>query len=204
MIRVKVCGITNTDDAQKAVKLGAWALGFIFYKQSPRYISPFKARKIIEGLPPFVTPVGVFVDSREGAVKDILKFTGIRTVQFHGDETPDYCRRFNHFCVIKAFRPKKYFDVNVLKDYQAQAFLFDAFDKEAFGGTGKVSDWTVAKEAKNFNRPVILSGGLNPTNVKEAIECVEPYAVDVASGVEESPGKKDTRLLADFFASISS
>lgn len=204
MIRVKVCGITNTEDALRAVKLGAWALGFIFYKKSPRYVSPYKARRIIDSLPPFVTPVGVFVNTREGAVKDILKFTGIRTVQFHGDETPDFCRRFSHFTVIKALRLHKDFDVAGVKDYPANAFLADAFDKDEFGGTGKTCDWTLAKEIKNFTRPVILSGGLSPDNIQEAVERVQPYAVDVSSGVESAPGKKDERLLAEFFLAISS
>jgi len=204
MIRVKVCGITNVEDARSAVKSGAWALGFVFYKKSPRYVSPFKARKIIEALPPFVTPVGVFVDLKEGAVKEILRFTGIRTVQFHGNETPDYCRRFSPFCVIKAFRVDEKFSVQSLAPYAVQGFLFDAFQKDVPGGTGKTFDWALVREAKNFNRPVILSGGLHSSNVQEAVEAVRPFAVDVSSGVEESPGKKSERSLQEFFLKLSS
>lgn len=203
MIRVKVCGITNEPDAFKAVKYGAAALGFIFYKKSPRYVSPYKARKIIESLPPLVTPVGVFVDAKEGAVKEILRFTGIRTVQFHGDETPLYCRRFSSFSVIKAFRVQAGFKAETLKDYSVQAFLFDSFQKDAHGGTGQTFDWDLIRTAKNLNHPIILSGGLNADNIQAAIDAVRPYAVDVSSGVEEAPGKKSERLLADFFAKVS-
>ncbi len=203
MTRVKVCGITNPEDALKAVRFGAWALGFIFYKKSPRYVSPFKVRKILAALPPFVTPVGVFVDAKEGAAKDILKFTGIRTVQFHGEESPEYCRRFSSFTVIKAFRVAEDFSVSKIVDFPAQAFLFDTFQKDSHGGTGTTFSWDLIKEAKNYNRPVILSGGLNADNVASALEAVRPYAVDVSSGVEEAPGKKSERLLADFFSRIS-
>ncbi len=203
MTRVKVCGITSSEDMQRAVKAGAWAVGFVFYKKSPRYLSPFKARKIIDGLPPFVTPVGVFVDAKEGAVKDILKFTGIRTVQFHGSETPDYCRRFSHFTVIKAFRVGPEFKTETVAPFPVQAFLFDTFQDNAYGGTGQTFDWSRIRAVKNFNRPIILSGGLTASNVQQAIEEVHPYAVDVSSGVEEAPGKKSERLLSEFFARIS-
>lgn len=198
MTRIKVCGITNVEDALAAVRHGAWALGFVFYKKSPRYVSPYKVRKIIDALPPFVTPVGVFVNTKEGAVKDILDFTKIRTVQLHGDEPPEYCSRFKHFSVIKVFRPADGFDIQTLKNYPAGAFLFDAHVSESYGGTGQVCDWDIVKAAKDFNRPVILSGGLNVHNVEEAISKVKPFAIDVSSGVESAPGKKDERLLVEF------
>lgn len=199
MIRIKICGITNDEDALKAAALGAWALGFIFYKQSPRHIGAFKARKIIHRLPPFVTPVGVFVNHKEGAVKDIANFCGLRTLQFHGDETPEYCRRFPDYKVIKAFRVSKDYDVGILKQYPVSAFLFDTFTEAIYGGTGKPFPWDLIKKAKDFGVPIILSGGLNPDNILEAVEAVRPYAVDVNSGVEESPGIKNEKLLKELF-----
>ncbi len=201
MIKVKICGITNSKDALLAASLGAWAVGFIFYKGSPRYISPSKAKRIIDNLPPFVTPVGVFVNHREGAVRDIMKFCGIQTLQFHGDETPQYCRRFKDQKVIKAFRVKEGFDISGLSQYQVSAYLFDAYQEDQFGGGGKTFNWeTIA--GRKFNKPIILSGGLNPENVSSAIKTVFPYAVDVSSGVEEAPGKKNHKMLEQFFSAV--
>jgi phosphoribosylanthranilate isomerase len=201
MTRVKICGITNLKDAQDAVKAGAWALGFVFYKKSPRHIGPFKAQNIIQSLPPFVTPVGLFVDLKEGAVKEILEYCGIRTVQFHGDETPAYCKRFaQKYTVIKAFRVDDQFDVDIIKAYQVNAVLLDAYKKGVPGGTGETFDWNIAKRVKMMNFPVILSGGLHYNNVAEAIEAVHPFAVDVSTGVEQQdqPGKKDPRSMQLF------
>lgn len=202
MVRVKICGITNLNDAQAAVEAGAWALGFIFHKKSPRYVSPTKARTIIETLPPFATPVGVFVDHSEHAVVDICRLTGITTLQFHGEESPAYCRRFKHFKVIKAFRVKDGFDFAQLRRYKVDAYLFDTFHPRTAGGTGKTFNRSLLK-GKKFERPVILSGGLNPHNVRQAVLAVKPYAVDVASGVEKSPGIKDKRLIQSFLASVA-
>lgn len=202
MTRVKICGITNSEDALRAASLGAWAVGFIFYKKSPRCIGPYKARKIIERLPPFVTPVGVFVNQREGAVKEILEFCGITTVQFHGEESPSLCQRFSKFKVIKTFRVDKKIDVSALKKFEVSAFLFDTYQEETPGGTGKTFDWSWIKGTKSLGRPVILSGGLHSNNVNEAIEEVRPYAVDVCSGVEQSPGKKSERSLKELFLKI--
>lgn len=198
MTKTKICGITNANDALLAAKLGAWAVGFIFYKKSPRSIGAFKAQKIIRQLPPFVTPVGVFVNQKEGAVKDILDFCGITTVQFHGDESPAYCKRFGKFKIIKALRVSEKFDPKSFKDFPADAFLLDTFSEGGYGGTGETFDWQAAKAMKNFGKPVILSGGLNPDNVLPALEEVRPYAVDVASGVEKAPGVKDPNLLKQF------
>lgn len=199
MIRIKICGITSEHDALKAASLGAWALGFIFYKPSPRHIGAFKARKIIRRLPPFVTPVGVFVNHKEGAVRDIASFCGITTLQFHGDETPEYCRRFQGYTIIKAFRVKESFDPGILKSYPVSAYLFDTYVDAAYGGTGKPFPWALIKKAKDFGVPVILSGGLNAQNILDAVEEIKPYAVDVNSGVEESPGVKSERLMKEFF-----
>ena len=198
MTRVKICGITSKDDALKAVEVGAWALGFIFYRKSPRFVSPYKIKKIIDALPPFVTPVGVFVNQNEGAIKDIVEFCGIHTVQLHGDETTQACGRLaKKYQVIKAFRVRDGFNLSNLSSYPVAAFLFDTFEESAFGGTGKTFNWDIIKD-KKFSKPVILSGGLNPENVGKAVQEVSPYAVDVSSGVEKKPGKKDFRLLEAF------
>lgn len=221
MTRVKICGITNFNDAQVAVNAGASALGFIFHKKSPRYVSPSKVRPIVEALPPFVTPVGVFVNGSEHAVRDICRLARISTVQFHGEESPGYCKRFKHFKIIKAFRVTDTFDFKSVLQYKVDAYLFDTFQEEAAGGTGKTFNWELLKnyefdpsaspadtgalripsqglKSLRLHKPVILSGGLNPDNVRQAIEAVRPYAVDVSSGVEKSPGVKNYRLVNAF------
>ena len=199
--RVKICGITNIEDAQVAVNAGASALGFIFYKKSPRYVSPSKVRPIVEALPPFVTPVGVFVNCSEHAVRDICRLARVATVQFHGEESPGYCKRFNHFKIIKAFRVSDVFDFKSVLQYKVDAYLFDTFQEETAGGTGKTFNWDLLKNYK-FDKPVILSGGLNPENVRQAIEAVRPYAVDVSSGVEKAPGVKGYQLVQALFTAL--
>ncbi len=198
MTRVKVCGITNTEDALKAVYYGAWAVGFIFHKKSPRYVSPSKARRIIEALPPFVVPVGVFVDQSEKAVKDICRFTRIHTVQFHGEEKPVYCKRFADYKIIKAFRIGGYFPFEQLKKYKVDAFLFDTYQEGVEGGTGKTFNWKVLVGQK-FDKPIILSGGLSAENLQKALDMVAPQAIDVSSSLEKSPGIKSPRLIRNFF-----
>ncbi|OGX33865.1 MAG: hypothetical protein A3C36_00155 [Omnitrophica WOR_2 bacterium RIFCSPHIGHO2_02_FULL_52_10] len=201
MVKVKVCGITNVEDAQKAAYYGAWAVGFIFSKESPRYVSPSRARKIIEALPPFVTPVGVFLDQSERAARDICHFARINTVQFHGDESPVYCKRFKDFKIIKAFRIRDFFTAEMIHKYKVAAFLFDAYDEKVAGGTGKTFNWDVLKGQK-IDKPFILSGGLTPENLRAALSAVTPYAVDVSSGVEQSPGVKDPRKVRAFFDAV--
>jgi phosphoribosylanthranilate isomerase len=197
MVRVKVCGITNVEDAQKAAYYGAWAVGFVFTKKSPRYISPSRARKVIEALPPFVTPVGVFLDQSEGAVRDICRFTRINTVQLHGDESPVYCKRFPDYKIIKAFHIGSFFPAEIIHKYKVDAFLFDTLDEQAAGGTGKTFNWDVLKGQK-IDKPFILSGGLTPENLRSALSVATPYAVDVSSGVEQAPGIKDARKVRAF------
>lgn len=201
MVRVKVCGITNAADAKEAVRCGANALGFIFYKKSPRYISPIKAKKIVAGLPLFVIPVGVFVNEKPETIKKITRICGLCTIQLHGDESSAYCRKLiRYYQVIKAFRISD--KLPALKNYPAHAFLFDTYRKESYGGSGKVFNWDLLAN-KKFSRPVILSGGLNPKNVRKAVARVKPFAVDVSSGVEVRPGKKSVKLLKEFFKEVT-
>lgn len=203
MTKVKICGITNTEDALKAVYYGAYAVGFIFTKKSPRYVSPSKAKKIIEALPPFVTPVGVFVNQSERAVRDICKFTRLGAVQFHGEENTVYCKRFKDYKIIKAFKVNEFFDFEMVRKYKVDAFLFDTFKEGVDGGTGEAFNWDLIKTLK-FDKPVILSGGLNSQNVVRAIKDVNHYALDVSSGVEKSPGIKNPKLIREFFNAIKS
>ncbi|MBW7957187.1 MAG: phosphoribosylanthranilate isomerase [Deltaproteobacteria bacterium] len=201
-MRVKICGITNLEDALKAAELGADSLGFIFYKKSPRYISPRTAGLIIRELPPFITPVGVFVDEELTKVAATAAETGICTAQLHGSESPEYCERLG-IKVIKAIRVRDMADINRLRPYNVSAYLLDTFKEGVHGGTGETFDWDIAVEAKALGR-IILSGGLNPENVKEAVEKVRPYAVDACSGVEikDRPGRKDHTKLKEFMERV--
>jgi len=201
MVRVKICGITSELDAQRAARVGAWAVGFIFHKKSPRYISPFKAKKIIDALPPFITPVGVFVNHNAGAMRDIINHCGLRAVQLHGEEDHHFAHRLKRYNVkiIKVFRVGENFDPKIVEPYKVDAFLFDTYDKFNYGGTGKTFDWNILKQIKSASEvPIILSGGLNTQNVIEPVNELKPYAVDVNSGVEEAPGKKDAKKMKDF------
>lgn len=201
MTKVKVCGITTGEDAKSAVDLGADALGFVFYPPSPRYIPPEEAREIIRGLPPFVATVGVFVDCPFEEVHDVVTTCGLSAVQLHGSEAPEFCSRFR-VKVIKAFRVQDSELPGDLGRYRTDALLLDTYRKGMPGGTGTPFCWEVAVAAKRFGR-VILAGGLTCKNVRQAIETVRPYAVDVSSGVERAPGKKDPIRLARFLREVS-
>lgn len=199
-MRVKICGITNSEDAQAAVDSGADALGFVFVK-SPRQVTKEQAGEIIENLPPFVTPVGVFVDEQVDKVKEICDFCNITTVQLHGNEDPLYLNDLIGYTIIKAFRINDEDDLKPLAKYRADAFLLDSYVKGAIGGTGVTFKWELARQAYKYGT-IVLSGGLTPENVKEAIHMVKPYAVDVSSGVESSPGKKDKQLIKRFIRNV--
>jgi phosphoribosylanthranilate isomerase len=190
-MEIKICGITNLEDAASACEYGADALGFIFYKKSPRYITPETVRQIIDNLPRAVIRVGVFVNHAIRTVKDIYEFCGLDLIQLHGDESPEYCRQFPESILIKASSPRSEDELSILKYYPVKAVLIDARDPALYGGTGKKSDWEMAMKLKKIC-PLVLSGGLNPGNILEAIETVLPNAVDVNSGVEVSPQKKDS------------
>lgn len=199
MVRVKICGITRKEDALVAVEAGADALGFMFYEGSKRYLSHEAARTIIDALPPFVARVGVFVNPTEEAVRKAIEKTGIDTLQFHGDETPDFCSSFR-LKVIKAFRIKNRDSLNGLSAYHTDAWLLDGYRPNQLGGSGQTFDWNLAAEAREWGTPVILAGGLTPENVRSAVETARPYGVDVSSGVEREPGIKDVEKLKAFVA----
>ena len=197
MIHVKICGITSFNDAIMATNYGASALGFIFYEKSPRYINPEILKTWISNVPSSIKKVGVFVNKDVDKVNKIAEELNLGMVQLHGDESPEYCNQMIR-PVIKVFRVNKKFDSIMLKNYQVATFLFDTYNKENHGGTGESFDWQSILQL-NTETPVILSGGLNADNVLEGIEVVKPSAVDVNSGVETAPGKKDEEKIKDLF-----
>jgi len=198
--RVKICGITRLEDALLAVSLGAHALGFIFFKKSPRYISPETAKDIIQFLPPFVQTVGVFVNEKAEVIRKTAQFCGLNLIQLHGNESPDFCVELGLPC-IKAFRIKDEESLKSLPSYKGKvkAWLLDTYKKDLPGGTGETFNWDLAIRAKTYGVPVILAGGLGPDNIEAAIKTVQPYAVDVNSGIEVSPGVKDKELIERLF-----
>lgn len=203
MVKVKICGITNPKDARSAARFGADALGFNFVPASKRFVPRERARAIIASLPPFVTPVGVFANEKAETVLEICEFCGIQTVQLHGEEPPSYLSRLTRLRRIKAIRMSAESDLRQLARYTCEAFLLDTFVPDLLGGTGKAFNWEWAREASQHG-PIILAGGLTSENVGEAVRIAQPYAVDVASGVESEPGKKDRRLMAEFIMAAKS
>jgi len=200
MVRVKICGITKWEDAKLAADLGAHAIGLNFYEQSPRCITPFGATEILRRLPPFVTSVGVFVNWEETAITALAKALKLALAQLHGDEPPRVLARVaEHIPVIKALRLGQGADAPDFAKYKgAAAFLLDAAISGQYGGTGTTGNWHAARNAAQSHR-ILLAGGLTPENIGEAIRIVRPYAVDVASGVEARPGKKDPAKMRAFF-----
>lgn len=194
MVKVKICGITNFEDAQAAADLGADMLGFNFFEGSKRYVERSTAATIIRGLDDRVDPVGVFVNAEIDTIQTTVEKTGLAAIQLHGDEEPEFVATVAKTCgvpVIKALRVTPDFSVEVIRDFAADSILLDVYSTAAFGGTGEWFDWNIAVAAKQFSDRLFLAGGLTPDNVAEAVELVRPYAVDVASGVESAPGKKD-------------
>ena len=200
-IRTKICGITRIEDARVAVAAGADAIGLVFYAPSPRNLSPLEARAIIETIPPFVTVVGLFVDPLPEHLESVLQHCPISVLQFHGDETPEFCRSFR-LPYLKAARVRAGADlVQYLTPYHdAQGWLLDAYHDRLYGGTGESFDWNLIP--RDLARPVILSGGLTPENVGAAVRQVRPWAVDVSSGVEIAKGVKDAAKIAAFIAGV--
>jgi phosphoribosylanthranilate isomerase len=202
MVLVKICGITNLEDALAAVDAGAEALGFNFYPRSPRCIAPAAARAIIDRLPTSVLSVGVFVNEEVGAVEKTAAAAGVSALQLHGNESPEYCKALKGRYLIKTFGTGDEFNPEDVLDYDVQAIMLDAFDKKTFGGTGKVSDWSIARKTRELFPKLFLAGGLSSENVAEAIEQVNPYAVDACSALESSPGRKDHERMREFVAAV--
>lgn len=197
MVKIKICGITNVEDALMAIEYGADALGFIFYPQSRRYVPPEKAKSIIDKLPPLTLRIGVFVDAEPETIMKTVNECRLDGVQFHGNESPEFCSKFRRR-VIKGIRPQREEEVANIAEYKVDAFLVDSYHPDVMGGTGTTFDWELAVAAKMFGVPVILAGGLNPKNVAEAVRLVKPYGIDVCTGVETFQGKKDPEKLKDF------
>jgi len=197
MVKVKICGITSLEDALTAVEAGADALGFVFYSASPRQILPDQAAEIIRHLPPFVQTVGLFVNEEPATVHATADRCGLDIVQLHGEETPAYCSSIRRR-VIKAFRVKDFTSLDELLRYHVAGYLLDAWSPAARGGTGQTFNWEIAAEAVRRGRPIVLAGGLTPENVAESIRQVRPYGVDVSSGVESAPGRKDAAKIRCF------
>ena len=202
MTFIKICGITNLNDALAAVEAGADALGFNFYRPSPRYISPENARDIIDQLPESVMKVGVFVNDAHESVLSIVSEADLSAVQLHGDESPEYCRELHHPYVIKALRAAEDFDAQRAAAYDVEAIMLDTKDDRLRGGTGRVFDWSIAQRANKSVPKLFLAGGLSPENVAEAIRTVHPYAVDACSALEDSPGKKNHERLREFVSTV--
>lgn len=197
MVKVKICGVGNAGDALAAASAGADAVGFNFYRPSPRYIDPERAHAIRLNLPPFLAAVGVFVDKPPESVREIAEYCGLDYVQLHGHESPMTVSRLKDLGVIKAIRVGDDEDLGQIEKYDAAAFLLDTRVEGTPGGTGKTFDWKIARRAASRAR-IVLAGGLTPENVADAVRIVRPYAVDVASGVEEEPGQKSRKLVEEF------
>ena len=199
MIPTKICGITHLADAQCAANHGASAIGFIFYNKSPRYISTEQAKDISDQLPIDITRIGVFVNHDKTLIDEAIQTVPLSMIQLHGDESPEFCSQFD-VPVIKAFRVKDTESLSVINDYKVDAFLLDTFCKDHYGGTGKIFDWSIQKA--ETETPIILSGGLNPDNILDAIASMNPAAVDINSGIESIPGVKDHSKMINLFNRI--
>jgi len=198
MIKVKICGITNLADAEVSAQAGCDALGFIFYKKSPRYIDPLKAASIIKAMPSHLVKIGVFVNSNESYIKRIARLCHLDMLQFHGNESARFCDKFKDYRIIKTFRVKNKSSLKDIFKYKPFAFLFDTYLESKRGGTGVPFNWELIRHVGGLARPVFLSGGLNAKNIKRAVEIASPEWVDVSSSLETSPGKKDHRKVRQF------
>jgi phosphoribosylanthranilate isomerase len=200
-VKIKICGLTNVEDALDAVAAGADFLGFVLWERSLRHVTVETAREIARQLPPSTPRVGVFVDATVEQVIFSLRVCNFAALQFHGQESPAYCQHFG-VMTIKAFRIRDAASLSAMSGYDTDAFLLDSQVEGRPGGTGETFDWPLAAQAKKFDKPIFLAGGLTPQNVAAAIRAVQPFAVDVSSGVEVSPGKKDPQKMRDFVAAV--
>lgn len=201
-VKVKICGVRTPEEARAAVEAGADALGFNFWPRSPRYIAPAEAALIADQLPPLLSLIGVFVNETRDRIIEAAETVGLHAVQLHGDEPPDFCEGFGSVRVIKALRVGDDFDCRVLETYRVAMILLDTSVKGTYGGTGHRFDWRKAIEAKRY-APIILAGGLRADNIAEAITSVRPAAVDVCSGIEAEPGRKDLRKLRELMKEVA-
>lgn len=202
MVKVKICGITNATDARRAAAAGADALGFVFVRGTPRYIPPKRAKPIIMDLPPLVQAVGVFLDEGPSRVAEIADICGLDYVQLHGHEPPSACEKLRGRKVIKAFRIRTEADLRELDHYRVDAYLLDTYVPGVPGGSGETFDWELARTGAAVGKPIILAGGLGPENIVAAVTAARPLAVDVSSGVEDEPGKKN-KALVDLFIRLA-
>ncbi len=200
--KVKICGITNLEDALASFFSGADALGFVFYRKSPRFITGLKARNISRILPKSILRVGVFVDAPEAQVKRLAKSCGLGALQFHGRESAQYCKKFKGYKVIKAFPVGKKLDLTKIQEYKVFGYLFDTFSQTLAGGTGRKFNWNLLRNMDKISGQVFLSGGLNSLNVKASIKKAHPDWVDVSSLVESRPGKKDHKKIQGFIQAV--
>ncbi len=200
MTKIKICGITNLDDALHAAACGADALGFVFYDKSPRCVTLQQARDIVAVLPPFVATVGLFVNEAPERIREVTDYCALDVVQLHGDELPHDCD-FAPRRVIKALRVRDGESLAGQESFRVSALLLDTWVAGSYGGTGETFNWDVAAAVAR-RRPVILAGGLTPENVAEAVRVASPYGVDVSSGVERAPGKKDPQKVSDFIRAV--
>ena len=191
-MKIKICGITNREDALNAIALEVDAIGFIFYKNSPRYISPEKIEEFMLDIPPFINTVGVFVDTDYHEINEICDRCKLTSIQLHGSESPEFCTQFK-YPIVKAIRVSESKDLTDIPKYKGtvNGILLDTKVENVHGGTGRTFDWGLAIEAKEYETPLILSGGINATNISKALKLVNPYGIDLCSGVEREPGIKD-------------
>jgi phosphoribosylanthranilate isomerase len=199
--KVKICGLTSVADGLAAAGAGADMIGLIFYEASPRHVTLAQAAEISRALPPFVLRVGVFVNPDEALVTSAIRECGLSLLQFHGDETSEFCTQFGVMS-LKALRVRDAKSLQQLEQFQTDAFLLDAYSPSGLGGTGEKFNWDLAVEAQKFGKPIFLAGGLTPENVAEAVRQVRPFAVDVSSGVESAPGKKDEAKVRAFIQAV--
>jgi phosphoribosylanthranilate isomerase len=203
MTLVKICGITNLDDALAAVDAGADALGFNFYEKSPRYVQPETAQTIVEQLPASVLKVGVFVNVESTAMlKEMARGLGLGLLQLHGDESPEYCAELSEYPVMKALAVGEDFQPEEVSRYKVDSILLDTSDRNFRGGTGRTFNWTIAQRVRGLVPRLFLAGGLSPENVVEAVNLVQPFAVDTCSAVESSPGRKNHQRMRQFVQAV--
>lgn len=202
-MKVKICGITNKEDALNAIALDTDAIGLIFYEHSPRYISPEKVEEFIYDIPSFIHVIGVFVNETESKINEISKRCKLTSIQLHGSEKADFCTKFS-LPTIKAIPVKDEEDIKTIAQYKgcSNGILLDTKAENVHGGTGKTFDWGLALQAKEYDTPLILSGGINSDNIEKAIKMVTPYAIDICSGVEKEPGIKDYNKMKELLTFI--